>query len=77
MSDGKFKPIRRPNNEVVALLERVLESAKHGRIRTVAIIAVSSVNDVEIVTSGDHSDAKKHALMGGLCRSVIELVTKQ
>lgn len=74
--DGKF-PALRPNTEIVALLERVLESSRQGRIRTIAIIAVSSTHDVEVASCGDHSDAKKHALMGGLCRSVIELVTKQ
>jgi hypothetical protein len=73
--DGKF-PAFRPNSEVVELLERVLESSREGRIRTIAIIAVSVANDVEVVSCGDHSDSKKHALMGGLCRSVIELVTK-
>lgn len=76
MADGKFRTFPRPNVEVVELLERVLESAREGRIRTVAIIAVSSLNDVETTSGGDHSQIKKHALVGGLFRGAVELVTK-
>lgn len=74
--DGKFPAYRRPNDEVVELLERVLISARQGRIRTIAIIAVSSVNDVESVSGGDHSPTKRHALVGGLFRRAVELINQ-
>lgn len=63
-----------PDNEVVELLENLLDSARRGYVRSVAIAAVNPVNLTEIAKAGDLGSIRSNALLGGLVRLTHDLI---
>lgn len=70
----KFRTHPKPDGDVIDLLERVLASAKHGYVRSVAIVAVNPVHQVETGAAGDLSEVRTSVLLGGLSRAANELM---
>jgi hypothetical protein len=70
----KFRTHPKPDGDVIDLLERVLVSAKHGYVRSVAIVAVNPIHQVETGAAGDLSDVRTSVLLGGLSRAANELM---
>lgn len=70
----KFRTHPKPDGDVIDLLERVLISAKHGYVRSVAIVAVNPVHQVETGAAGDLSEVRTSVLLGGLSRAANELM---
>lgn len=74
MADGKFRRLPRPDAEVVDLIERILESAKDGRISTIVIVVADRLLNVETAAAGDLSDVRITTLLGGLSRAANKLL---
>lgn len=72
-----FRATPRPDSEVIELLERTLAAARRGCVRTVSIIAVNPVNEVEALLAGDLSHVRSTALLGGLVRAKLDLATRK
>jgi hypothetical protein len=70
----KFRSHPRPDGDVIDLLERVLASAQKGYVRSVAIVAVNPVHQVETGAAGDLSEVRTSVLLGGLSRAANELM---
>lgn len=77
MSDGRFKLGPKQNDEVVALLEHALESAKSGHVPTIAVIVVNIVNQSEHLFAGDLTKLRADALLGGLTRATNDLASRK
>lgn len=76
-SDGRFRIGPKPNEDVIALLENALASAKAGHIPTIAIVVVNIVNQSEQLFAGDLSKLRSDALLGGLSRATTELASRK
>lgn len=76
MSPHRFKSHPRPDPDVVDLLERVLVSARNGYVRSVAVVAVNPVHQVETAAAGDLSEVRASVLLGGLSRAANELMKR-
>ena len=74
MPAPRFRHSPRPDNDVVDLLERVLASARGGYVRSVAIVAVNPIHQVETAAAGDLSEVRTSVLLGGLSRAANELM---
>jgi hypothetical protein len=74
MRATRFRSSPMPDPEVIDLLERVLASAKGGHIRSVAIVAVNPVHQVDTAAAGDLSEVRTSVLLGGLSRAANELM---
>ena len=70
----KFRTHPKPDGDVIDLLERVLASAQKGYVRSVAIVAVNPVHQVETGAAGDLSEVRTSVLLGGLSRAANELM---
>lgn len=66
----------RADPDVVDFLERVLLSARKGYVKTVAIVAVNPIHQVETGAAGDLSDVRTNVLLGGLTRAANELMKR-
>lgn len=64
----------RPDPEVVRLFEQGLDAAKMGLIRTVMIVAVNPVKEVEHASAGDLQSAFRNALFVGLSSAASKLL---
>jgi hypothetical protein len=74
--DPRFRSTARPDVDVVDLLERVLRSARKGHIRSVAVVAVNPVHQVETAAAGDLSEVRTNVLLAGLTRAANELMKR-
>ena len=70
----KFRSHPKPDGDVIDLLQRVLESARKGYVRSVAVVAVNPVHQVETGAAGDLSEVRTSVLLGGLSRAANELM---
>lgn len=73
MHEG-FRSAQKPHAEVVTLLERALYAARQGHIRSVALVAVNPMHEVETATAGDLSEIRAGSLVRGLARVTNELI---
>lgn len=73
MPEG-FRGSQKPQPDVVTLLERVLNAARMGHIRSVALVAVNPIHQVETATAGDLSEVRTSSLVCGLTRVTNELI---
>lgn len=76
MPNSHFRATPRPDSEVVQLLEQLLEGARLGRVRSVAVVMVNPLNSTEVATAGDLGPIRANALIGGLTRTVNSLTAK-
>lgn len=74
MNRHKFRTHPLPDGDVIDLLERVLASARKGHIKSVAIVAVNPIHQVETGAAGDLSEVRTNVLLGGLSRAANELM---
>lgn len=65
---AQFRKTPRPDAEVVELLQRLLSAAQHGYVRSVVVVTVNPVQEVERLTAGDLSPIRLNALLGGLAQ---------
>jgi hypothetical protein len=70
----KFRTHPKPDGDVIDLLERVLTSARHGYVRSVAVVAVNPLHQVETAAAGDLSEVRTTVMLGGLSRAANELM---
>lgn len=73
MPEG-FRGFQKPEPEVVVLLERILCAARAGHVRSVALVAVNPLHQVETATAGDLSEVRTSSLVHGLARVTNELI---
>jgi hypothetical protein len=76
MAVSRFRGAIRPNAEVVSLLETALESARNGHVRTILIVTVNPLHEVEQQMAGDLSATRRTVLIGGLSRAVNALIAE-
>lgn len=76
-SHQRWKKHPAPDADVVDLLERVLASAKRGFVKSVAIVAVNPIHQVETGAAGDLSEVRTNVLLGGLTRAANELMKQR
>lgn len=69
----RFLTCQRPDDDVIELIENVLASARRGNVRTVSVVAVNSINQVETASAGDLSDVRQSVLMSGLITAALDL----
>jgi hypothetical protein len=72
--DGRFRDAPRPEDEVVAQIERALRAAKSGRVRSAAIVLVTH-QQVEHIVAGELRPQRIDSLIAGLNRALHELLT--
>jgi hypothetical protein len=74
VASPKFRTHPKPDGDVIDLLERVLTSAKNGYVRSVAVVAVNPLHQVETAAAGDLSEVRTTVMLGGLSRAANELM---
>ena len=74
MKAAKFRTHPVPDGDVIDLLERAIASARRGYVRSVAIVLVNPVHQVETGAAGDLSEVRTTVLLGGLTRAANELM---
>lgn len=74
MSKARFRESPKPETDVIDLLERVLCSARKGYIKSVAVVAVNPLHQVETGCAGDLTEVRTNVLLGGLTRAANELM---
>lgn len=77
MRDVRFRSSPLPDTDVVKLLESMLESARQGRIRTLAVVLVNPVHETQHITAGDLSPVRRNALLGGITQAKHALLARQ
>lgn len=70
----KFRTSPKPDSDVIDFLERVLASARAGYVKSIAIVAVNPLHQVETGCAGDLSEVRTTVLLGGLTRAANELM---
>jgi hypothetical protein len=70
----KLPRAHQANAEVVEALERLLEAARAGAVRSVSIVVVNPLHEVETVTVGNIQNISKILLIGGLSVAAQELL---
>jgi hypothetical protein len=73
-AQARWKRQPKPDAEVLDLLERVLASARKGHVKSVAIVAVNPIHQVDTAAAGDLSEVRTNVLLGGLTRAANELM---
>lgn len=74
MASPRFRKHPRAEGDVIDLLERVLRSARNGYVKSIAIVAVNPIHQVETAAAGDLSTVRTTVLLGGLTRAANELM---
>jgi hypothetical protein len=72
----RFGSRPKPDGDVIDFLERVLLSARKGYIKSIAIVAVNPIHQVETGAAGDLSEVRTNVLLGGLARAANELMKR-
>jgi hypothetical protein len=75
-AQARWRKHPKPDADVVDLLERVLVSARKGYVKSVAIVAVNPIHQVETGAAGDLSEVRTNVLLGGLTRAANELMKR-
>jgi hypothetical protein len=71
----RFRAAPRPNSEVVDALEKLLEAARNGTVRSLALVVVNPLSQIETYAVGDLA-ACRIILIGGLAVAAQELLQK-
>ncbi len=74
MAKPQFSTHPKPDGDVIDLLQRALESARKGYVKSVAVVLVNPLHQVETGAAGDLSDVRTNVLLGGLTRAANELM---
>lgn len=74
MTVSRFLAAPRPDGEVVALLERALESARNGQLRTVMIVSVDPIHETETQFAGELCRTRRTVLLGAMSRAANTLI---
>lgn len=74
MPASGFRATPRPDYEVIDLLERVLYSAREGRVRSISLVVVDPIHQAETASAGDLSQLRINVLIGGLSRAAQDLL---
>lgn len=69
-----FQTNPRPDPDVVQALEIVLAAARLGRIRSIALVTVNPVYDVESHAVGELKGTFRHGLISGLSSAAHKLM---
>lgn len=72
----RWKNNPRPDGDVVDLLERALQSARRGFVKSAALVLVNPLHQVETAAAGDLSEVRTNVLLGGLTRAANELMKR-
>lgn len=75
-STVRFQPRPAPDSDVIELLERALDAARKGLIKTVIITGVNPLHECESKSAGDLGSINATVLIGGLSRAAHELLVK-
>lgn len=74
--DQRFRATPKPEEEVVAVLERALRAAKAGRVRTALLILVTH-QQVETPLAGERSSRRTDSLLAGLAKAKHKILTEE
>lgn len=73
--DRHFRGTPRPEEEVIAMLERALRAAKSGRVRSAAFVLVTH-QQTETACAGEMRSCRIDALLAGLTRAAHQLLNQ-
>ena len=76
MGKHRFREHPLPDSEVVELLEGLLAGAKLGQVRSLAVVMVNPLQQVEVALAGDLGPIRANALLGGMSRAASTLTSK-
>ena len=62
-----------PDPEVVAVLKQLLIAAEAGSVRSLAVVAVNPMLEIETATAGITDDVRRRLLAGGLMEVVVHI----
>jgi hypothetical protein len=65
-SPAQWKKGPRPDPSVIEFLAQLQEAARKGHIRSIAVITVNPLLEVENAHAGELDNVKRHLLLGGL-----------
>lgn len=71
---SRFRTAPPPREDVIDCLERLLEAAKAGNVRSIVIVASNQVYEVETRNAGALDGIRRTVLLGGLARAADELM---
>lgn len=72
---AQWKTGPRPDPTVLELLDQLQEAARKGHIRSLAVVMVNPLLEVETAQAGGMDNVKKHLILGGL--SVLTITLQQ
>lgn len=62
-----------PDPEVVTVLKQLLSAAEAGSVRSLAVVAVNPMLEIETATAGVQDDVRRRLIAGGLMEVVVHL----
>ena len=69
----QWKKSPHPDPEVVTTLKQLLRAAEAGSVRSLAVVAVNPMLEIETATAGITDDVRRRLLAGGLMEVVVHL----
>jgi hypothetical protein len=66
----------KPDPSVVDLLEGLLREAKTGKVRSLVVVTINPMLEVEIGMAGDSDSVRKRVLSSGLSEAAVRLILK-
>lgn len=76
MGTSRFRASPRPDGDVIMLLETALASARRGVLRSVVVVALNPVYEVETGIAGALDQTHCTVLLGGLSMAANKLIRK-
>lgn len=62
----------RPDPAVIQLIDKLRSAALQGHIRTLVVVTVNPLLEVETLQAGEVDNVRKHLLLGGLASACIK-----
>jgi hypothetical protein len=63
---GPWRKTPPPDPEVIGMLEKLLNAARSGHVRSVVVVMVDPVHEVETAAGGGMSPSDRMSLLGGI-----------
>lgn len=69
----QWKKSPHPDPEVVNVLRQLLAAAQSGSVRSLAVVAINPMLEIETATAGITDSVRKALLSGGLLQAAVEI----
>jgi hypothetical protein len=66
----------RPDQEIVTILRQLLIAAQNGSVRSLAVVAVNPMLELETATAGITDEVRRRLIAGGLIEVAVNLSKK-